>query len=1353
MLYVIGVRHSNTEEFTMKSMRQSVSKFVASIATFGLLANSVALAGFKDLTIFLAGAVDGSNHPGDQTSKRPEPGAKGEGWKRDPSLRGVWKKRNFDRHEMRIEYLNQKRQLERMAIAGHEVDLGDVLAVLQSGGGTGGGGGSTPWEGTAGGVNTNTGNIPTYVPITSWPTKGDMAVNVGLIHNSVGPLTLTEFGQRWKSTYDLFLHLYEDEIVVEYPDGLIVPYARSGNTATTPAGFTDDLTYNSTTELWELKSKDQTKYNFTTTGFDDWLALARVTDRYGNYVEVIREDGNITQIIDGADTNRKVDFDLYASPQKFIDSGRGVNWPLTKASGNLTQVTYPSVGGSSPTRKFQYNSNHQITEDEDRRGYKTEYTYYPVAGNAWDDHAIHKIKNARLKETTFTYPSADETQITNANGQTIKHVYSGGSLVYEYDEQNFYTHYETRDSNKNPTKIKDKLSKIWEYTYDSKSNLLTVENPLNIVTDTYTYNSTNDLLTHKNAENKTWTYTYYGTGTPAPGSLKEVTDPLTRPYPVAKFTRNSAGDITEFYDGENLKSELTYNSRGDLTSAKTPDGVTTTLNYGSGSTYTANRGNVLYQTTGAGVTTSYVYDNWLRPISMYVGDNPSTGTYEGDDSHFTYNAENAATLVEDALGKQTTYAYNEINQLTSITNANGETESVTRDNIGQITAVTNARGKTRTYSYSTRGELTSLRAAGLPAMANPTEQHSYDARGLVSAYTNGLDEVINYTYDDAGRLTLVNYPTGTDTSFTYDSRDRRATMVDNSGTTTWTFNDANEVTQVAQPNGTISYEYRHNGQPKKRTEPNSVTVTYGYDSYGRLNSLVRGDTNWNDTTSIAYDSYGRPVTKTLGNGIKEHFEYDSLSRLNKVMVKNNAGTVTHRSQNWVYNGVGSMTSRTIDSVTTTYSYDNIHQLISESKSGSLLEYTYDANGNRLMKKLNGVNQYPHTLEYHDDDRIKKNAHGTVTYDDAGRPTVYPTSATTNHYFTWDYDDQMTKYSATSGGTAVEEYKYNGFGARVQAVAGSATRNDLRDGVSVTSPVVRSSGSGSTTTDYLPGVGERRGSTVSYGHSGLKNNDTQTNSSAAVSATREYDAWGNVLASTGSFAGPFGHAGDFGYQADGSGLQLLGHRYYDPEVGRFITRDPAKDGRNWFVYCENNPLVRLDPNGLDWLDSTSNYFAGWGDALTPVGAVPAMLGQSSCTQTARRLLGVDDVVDTDSGAYGAGQVTGTVHSMLLPVPSAVKARVITKIDGAIPIPPPGTSGAVIGQKQLRVNRVGKLTGFETFKVGWGTAGGFVKNFGWIVKQCFTKDFILDIGPLHGKPVSGPWYKMERAVVRFLTGAKF
>jgi RHS repeat-associated protein len=92
---------------------------------------------------------------------------------------------------------------------------------------------------------------------------------------------------------------------------------------------------------------------------------------------------------------------------------------------------------------------------------------------------------------------------------------------------------------------------------------------------------------------------------------------------------------------------------------------------------------------------------------------------------------------------------------------------------------------------------------------------------------------------------------------------------------------------------------------------------------------------------------------------------------------------------------------------------------------------------------------------------------------------------------------------------------------------------------------------------------------------------QTNASQTATATRRYDAFGNLLSSTGTAVGAFGFAGKSGYQEDSdSSLKLLGHRYYNPSTGRFLTRDRAKEGRNWYTYVSSMATVKTDATGLD-----------------------------------------------------------------------------------------------------------------------------------------------------------------------------
>jgi RHS repeat-associated protein len=127
----------------------------------------------------------------------------------------------------------------------------------------------------------------------------------------------------------------------------------------------------------------------------------------------------------------------------------------------------------------------------------------------------------------------------------------------------------------------------------------------------------------------------------------------------------------------------------------------------------------------------------------------------------------------------------------------------------------------------------------------------------------------------------------------------------------------------------------------------------------------------------------------------------------------------------------------------------------------------------------------------------------------------------------------------------------------------------------------------------------------------------------------YDAFGNVSSSTGAFVGPFGYGGGFGYQEDATGLKLLGHRLYDSSTGRFLTRDPIQDGRNWYVYCENDPANGADPEGLQQIDSirayATNLWRTYKDPRTIVNELDELInsgfarkGQEKVAQGARRI---------------------------------------------------------------------------------------------------------------------------------------
>ena len=88
----------------------------------------------------------------------------------------------------------------------------------------------------------------------------------------------------------------------------------------------------------------------------------------------------------------------------------------------------------------------------------------------------------------------------------------------------------------------------------------------------------------------------------------------------------------------------------------------------------------------------------------------------------------------------------------------------------------------------------------------------------------------------------------------------------------------------------------------------------------------------------------------------------------------------------------------------------------------------------------------------------------------------------------------------------------------------------------------------------------------------------TDSTGQVVASFDYEPFGLLIEQAGPASA--GAARYTGKPLDAAlGLYYFGARYYDPGLGRFITADPAKDGLNWYVYCSNDPLGRIDPSGL------------------------------------------------------------------------------------------------------------------------------------------------------------------------------
>jgi RHS repeat-associated protein len=184
--------------------------------------------------------------------------------------------------------------------------------------------------------------------------------------------------------------------------------------------------------------------------------------------------------------------------------------------------------------------------------------------------------------------------------------------------------------------------------------------------------------------------------------------------------------------------------------------------------------------------------------------------------------------------------------------------------------------------------------------------------------------------------------------------------------------------------------------------------------------------------------------------------------------------------------------------------------------------------------------------------------------------------------------------------------------------------------------------------------------VYYHHDGLGNTIAITNGNAEVLERYSYDVFGQVTivdASTGNSIPQSGHGVRHFYtghdfQAE-LGLYLTHYRAYEPNLGRWLSADPIGEagGINLYGYVGNDPINGLDPYGLydfyEFMDDASNFSAGVGDNLS-FGLTGAI------RESLPGIYGDNGGVDKCSGAYGAGEWTGTGLALVTGAAGGIKA---------------------------------------------------------------------------------------------------
>jgi len=446
--------------------------------------------------------------------------------------------------------------------------------------------------------------------------------------------------------------------------------------------------------------------------------------------------------------------------------------------------------------------------------------------------------------------------------------------------------------------------------------------------------------------------------------------------------------------------------------------------------------------------------------------------------------------------------------------------------------------------------------------------------GNLTSKTDRKNQTIQYVYDALNRLTHKEYPDQTGVDYVYDLVGKIQQVSDPTGTYGFAYDNMGRLIGTTTQysflpgyNFRNSYGYDAASNRTGLTAPDGSTNTYNYDTLNRLSTLTNSLTG---QFGFSYDALSRRTQLTRPNGVNTNYSYDSVSRLLSVL--HQAGSTTLDGASYTYDYAGNRTSKTnyLNSITEGYGYDLIYQLTQVTQGASTTEsYSYDAVGNRLSSI--GVPAY----SYNSSNQLTSNSNGSFTYDANGNTL----SDAQGRGFTWDFENRLNQ--VVNPGVGTTTFKYDPFGRRIQKSGPLGTTNYLYDGINLIEEV---DNAGNVLARYTQTrtldeeLSELRSGTTSYYEADALSSITSlSNSAGSLANTYTYDSFGTLTASTGSLVNPFQYTGrEFDQE---TGIYFYRARYFDQNIGRFLSEDPAEDDLNLYAYVQNNPVNFVDPLGL------------------------------------------------------------------------------------------------------------------------------------------------------------------------------
>jgi len=586
-------------------------------------------------------------------------------------------------------------------------------------------------------------------------------------------------------------------------------------------------------------------------------------------------------------------------------------------------------------------------------------------------------------------------------------------------------------------------------------------------------------------------------------------------------------------------------------------------------------------------------------------------------------------------GSKVSYGHDMTDMVTSITQSTEEGEENSNQTLytcGKVTEVRSGNNVVN-YEYDYKGRMTKVGLNGEEnyqsiAYTDDTTESGISGNVDKAVMTNAKGETFTTITDKQGNVRKVLYGTTAQVTSSYNTKNQLSALTDDvEGSFTYEYNLLEQITRVKKGTEEIeSYTYDNYGNLKEKVVGNGVNHIYTYQYKNEITGELEGiELGTDSTVKYERDANGRLREKeirTKGDNaseqtvvISENYYYRKVGdhATNQISTirygeKKGDGLMLRDSVRYAYDKMGNIAKIYENGdQEITYEYDGIGRLTRENNKilGKTYLLSYDNNGNIQSRK-----EYAYTLKKAEDlpeeydeytygyekdtDKVleifccEKDESGkyvestkTFAYDNIGNPTRYK-----GKELTWSKGRQLTSYAGVTFG-------YNGQGQRISKTQGGVLNNYQYD---VNGNLVKESGKG--VEYYYEGnevIGMKYGGKIYFYRKDIFGNITEIiDNKGKVVVRYRYDGWGKqkVMNPDGSenesstFLGninPFRYRGYY-YDIE-TGLYYLKTRYYDPEIGRFITIDDISylapdtiNGLNLYAYCGNNPIKYVDRLG-------------------------------------------------------------------------------------------------------------------------------------------------------------------------------